>query len=262
MNSIEQPTADLASRLRSNRPTIGIVVKMVAPTTIELAGHLGYDFVIIDTEHGTGGADLSNHIRAADSARIPTLVRVSELGRAEIAWALDAGAAGVIVPQVSTMEAARDAARLSRYPPDGTRGFATSTRAGQQGTVSGKRHLEAALSDTILVVQIESAAGAADAFEILSVDGVSAAWIGLNDLTLEMGHFGDPDHPDVQGALDQIIDASQRTGKPLLIAADTEEEGQEWSHRGIQSLLINFTTIVARSLGDVLNAHRSTQIAK
>lgn len=259
MNSEEWSVTSLASRLRSGERTVGLIAKMIAPAPVELAGYLGFDFVIIDTEHGTGGSDLNHHIRAADSAGVPALVRVSELDRAEIAWSLDGGAAGIAIPQVSTADTAREAVRLSHYPPQGVRGLATSTRAGHQGTVLGTTHLEAAASNTVVVVQIESAIGAANALDIMSVDDVTAVWIGLNDLTLEMGHFGHPDHPDVERAVNQIIEASQRSRKPLLAIADSEEEGRYWSGRGVHSLLINFTTIAARSLGALLKAHQSTQ---
>ncbi|MCA4132534.1 HpcH/HpaI aldolase/citrate lyase family protein [Arthrobacter sp. M4] len=252
----------LSEKLGSGRPVVGLIVKMVAPAPIELAGHLGFDFALIDTEHGVGGADLDNHIRAADSVGLPALVRVGELNRSDIARALDSGAAGVAVPQVSTREEALQAVSLAHYPPMGSRGLATSTRAGRQGTVPGGAHIQKANAETVVVVQIESEAGVANALEIMNVPGVSAVWIGLTDLTLEMGHLGNPGHPDVQAALESILDAAERTNTPVLMIADSDEEGQQWTERGIPGLLVNFTTIISRSLRQILGAHRSEQLQR
>lgn len=254
--------ASLSQMLGSGHPLVGLIVKMVAPAPLELAGHLGFDFALIDTEHGVGGSELDNHIRAADSAALPVLVRVGDLNRSEIARALDAGAAGVAVPQVSTREEAVQAVRLAHYPPLGSRGLAVSTRAGRQGIVPGATHLERARAGTVVVVQIESAVGASNARKIMEVPGISAVWIGLTDLTLEMGHLGDPGHPEVQDALRSILDAARRTNTPLLIIADSEEEGRPWIERGIQGLLVNFTTIIARSLRLMLEAHHSAQFER
>lgn len=234
-------------------------MKMNSPASVELTGHLEFDLVIIDTEHGiSGGADLDHHLRAADATGVPGIVRVSTLNRSEIQHALDGGAAGIVVPQVDSVEVARQAVRLSHYPPFGDRGLATSTRAGHQSTVATAAHLSAARENTVVVVQIESRAGVADADAILSVEGVSALWIGLSDLSLDLGHWGEYDHPIVAEAIDTVLRAADRAGVPLMVIADKEADGQLWSERGAQVLLITLLSALTRGLRELQDSHRRT----
>jgi 4-hydroxy-2-oxoheptanedioate aldolase len=249
----------LATRLREGENLVGLIVKMSAPVNVELAGHVGYDVVVIDTEHGaSGGIELDHHIRAADSVGIPVLVRVGTLDRVEIARALDAGATGIIVPQVESAEEARAAVSLSHYPPFGRRGFATSTRAGNHGTTPGAHHLAEARANTMVVVQIESRAGVDNVREILDVDGVSAVWLGLADLSLELGAFGNLDNPQVAAAIDTVVESTDLAGMPLIVIADNENDGMHWTSRGARVLLVNFLTVAANSLKQLRITHQLT----
>ena len=249
----------LASMLRHKRPLVGVIMKMNSPASIELTGYLGFDLVVIDTEHGVGGgSDLDHHLRAADAAGVPAIVRVSTLNRSEIQYALDGGAAGVVVPQVDSASAATQAVRLAHYPPFGERGLATSTRAGRQGTVATASHLSRARDNTVVVAQIESAVGVANADAILGVDGISAVWIGLSDLSLDLGHWGEYDHPVVADAISTILKAADRAGVPLMVIADQEADGKRWAERGAQVLLINLLTVLTRGLRELQDSHRRT----
>ncbi len=256
MNDVEWGDS-VASRLRDGENLVGVIVKMSAPVNVELSGHLGFDFVLIDTEHGlTGGTELEHHIRAADSAGVPVLVRVGQLDRAEIARALDAGAEGIIVPQVESAEEARKIVSLSHYPPYGRRGFATSTRAGSHGTTPAAHHLVEARSNTLVIVQIESQAGVQNVREILSVEGISGVWLGLSDLSLELGELGNLQHPLVTHAVDEVVAAADEVGIPLVVIADNEHDGNYWVSRGAQVLLVNFLTVVANSLKKLRISHQ------
>ncbi|MDQ6752947.1 MAG: aldolase/citrate lyase family protein [Actinomycetota bacterium] len=256
-------SSPLADRLRQRQPLVGLILKMTNPAGVELAGHLGFDLVLIDTEHGlNGGAELDHHLRAAEAARIPALVRMGTGGRAEIQRALDGGAAGIIIPQVDSAAAAREAVSLAHYPPFGGRGLATSTRAGRQGTVDTPAYLTDARKNTVVIAQIESRAGVANAAEILAVEGISAVWIGLSDLSLDLGHFGQPDHPFVAAAVDAIIQAAQDANMPLMVIADTAEDGEKWIDRGAQVLLVNLLSILARGLRTLKDAHHTARIER
>lgn len=246
----------LAARLREGERLVGLIIKMPAPAHVELAGHLSFDLVIVDTEHGISGAgDLDHHLRAADAAGIPVLVRLPALDRGAMQYALDGGAAGVIVPGVDSAETAREAVRLAHYPPFGTRGLATSTRAGHQTTVSTATHLDNARTNTIVIVQLESKKAAENAKEILAVEGVSAVWIGLSDLSVELGKFGQFDDPEVAAAVTNIVEATRDAKLPLFVIADNEADAQQWQESGAQVLLINLLTIVARALRNLRTSH-------
>lgn len=260
---MSRPTFDLAARLEQAPGMVGVILKMSAPATVELVGHLGFDLVIIDTEHGHGsGAELEHHIRAADSASLPALVRVSGLHRTEVARALDAGAAGVIIPQVDSRAMAEEAVRLAHYPPLGRRGMATSTRAGEQGTVPGLRHIADAHRRTVVVAQIESELGVQRSEEILAVDGLSAVWLGLTDLTLDMGHLGDLDEPRVAAAIRSVTQTVKAADLPLMIIADSAADGGAWAARGANVLLVNLLTTLARGLEDLKAAHRASHLGE
>ncbi|MEN2742694.1 aldolase/citrate lyase family protein [Microbacterium sp. X-17] len=259
MGQMMAPQLNLADQFLAKENLIGVILKMPSPASVELVGGLGFDFVIIDTEHGpAGGSELDNHIRAADAAGIPVVVRVSTLSRTEIQRALDGGAAGVVVPQVDTAAMAEEAVRLAHYPPFGARGLATSTRAGRQGTVPTAKHLARARKETIVIVQIESRAGVSNADAILAVEGVSAVWLGLSDLTLDLGHFGEYTHPDVASAIDYTVCAAKRADIPFVIIADSPSDGAHWIDRGAQVLLVNVLTVLSRGLAWLKNAHHST----
>jgi 4-hydroxy-2-oxoheptanedioate aldolase len=253
----------LAGRLHTGDNLVGLILKMSAPAMVELGGFLGFDLAIVDTEHGiAGGTELDHHVRAADAAGIPVIVRVSMLNRPEIQRALDGGAVGIIVPQVESAQQAREAVGYAHYPPFGGRGLATSTRAGHHGTVPTLDYLRDARENTVVVVQIESRAGVENAAEILAVPGVSAIWIGLSDLLLDLGHFGDMAHPDVVAAVSTVVQTAAEAGIPLLVIADTEKDAAVWIGKGAQVLLINLLTVVARGLRTLKNSHQAAQIER
>jgi 4-hydroxy-2-oxoheptanedioate aldolase len=246
----------LAARLRDGNRLVGLITKMPAPAHVELAGHLNFDLVIVDTEHGIAGAsELDHHLRAADATGIPALVRLPALDRGAAQHALDGGAAGVIIPGVDSVETAQEAVRLAHYPPFGTRGLATSTRAGHQTTLTTATHLDNARTNTMVVLQLESKRAAENARKILAVEGVSAVWIGLSDLSVELGKFGQFDDPEVAAAIASIVDATRDAELPLFVIADNETDAQQWGSDGAQVLLINLLTIAARGLGNLRTSH-------
>jgi 4-hydroxy-2-oxoheptanedioate aldolase len=135
----------LAGRLAAHEPLTALLVKMPCAREIESAGHTGFDLVVIDTEHGPGGGfELEHHLRAADAAGLPALVRVPSADPAGIGAVLDAGATGVVVPHVLDARGAAGVVAAAHYPPRGRRGFALSTRAGGYGAAGWHEHLERA----------------------------------------------------------------------------------------------------------------------
>lgn len=247
-------TPPLATRIARGDTVYGIIVKMPAPAMIEMAGHIGFDFVVIDTEHGTAdNTELETHLRAADSASIPVLVRIGANDPLSTLRVLDAGATGVIVPHVASADEAQQAVRHAHYPPIGSRGLAVSTRAGHHGTVPLQQHLAAAAANTIVVAQIEDKDAARRAAQIADVPGLNAVWIGPSDLSLSMGLPGRMDHPEVVAAVDQIAaDVIASTDCALCVLVDTPEEAANWRQRGARIVLFNSTTMLADSMRGIL----------
>jgi 4-hydroxy-2-oxoheptanedioate aldolase len=242
------------------RPLLGLIVKMPAAATVELAGHAGFDFVMIDTEHGSSDmTELEHHVRAGDCAGIRALVRVSGAGSPDILRALDAGAHGIVVPHVTSPDDVRRATARTRYPPGGRRSLALSTRAGRYGTRSVDEHLDAARRDIDLIIQIEDAEALDLVPAILAVEGLDGVFIGPTDLSASLGWPGQLDHPVVSWAVEQTADAilAART-LSLCVLATGEEDARAWIERGADVVLLNAPSLLAGRLTAIVNALEPT----
>ncbi len=231
----------------AERPQLGIIVKMPAAATIELAGCFGFDFAVIDAEHGPGDmSEIEHHVRAADSTGIRALVRVPNARSPDILRALDAGACGVVVPHVTSPEDARDAVTHVRYPPEGRRSLALSTRAGRHGTRPVEEHLEAAQRELTLIAQIEDAEALERVPEILGVEGLDGIFVGPADLSASMGRPGELDDPLVSGAIERVVaETLARPRIALCALAGDEGEGRAWIGRGARLVLFNAPALMA-----------------
>ena len=249
-------------RLRAKACLLGLLVKMPAQALIELSAYVGFDFVVIDTEHGSADHDqLEHHVRAADAVSMPTLIRVPSLEPGLIGRALDCGANGVIFPHISSPEAAERAVRVAHYPPRGDRGLATSTRAGRHGTISVERHLRRSANRTVVVAQIEDAEAVNHARAIADTPGLDCVWIGPNDLSLSMAL--PRAHPDVAQAERQIIDGVRESnGAALAVVANGAEDGSAWIAAGASVVIFASPPVLTAPLRAMVEAIRSTQAAE
>jgi 2-keto-3-deoxy-L-rhamnonate aldolase RhmA len=241
---------------KSQRPVLGLIVKMPAASTIELAGHAGLDFALIDTEHGSNDmAEVEHHIRAADSAGISVLVRVSDAQSPDILRALDAGAAGIVVPHVKSAADVQRAVARTHYPPLGQRSLALSNRAGRYGTRSVDEHLELSRERTALIVQVEDAEALPNVDDILSVEGLTGVFIGPTDLSASLGRPGRLEDPIVADAIDSIADAVlARPDLTLCVIAADEPEAEAWIDRGARMILLNAPALMAQRLRAITEA--------
>lgn len=245
----------IAERLRAREGLVGVVLKMPAPALAELAGHVGLDLIVLDTEHGPNGADLlEQHLRAADSAEIPVLVRISANDRTQILAALDAGAAGIIVPHVNTAEEAAAAVRAAHYPPLGDRGFALTTRAGRYGTRRPDFHLGDAAEHTTVIVQIEDVAAIPHVAAIAATPRLDAIWVGPSDLSLSLGRPSQFSHPDVVAAVDQIEEQIRLArNAQLCVIVRNEEDARSWRRRGAGIVLFGALDIIADRFAELVS---------
>ena len=180
-----------ADRVRSGHPLLGALLRMPNESMVELAGLVGLDFVVIDTEHGPGDQlALAQHITAATANGLATVVRVSR--PEEILRALDLGANGILAPHISTVGQARELVSAAHYPPLGRRGFAAYTRAGRYGLTPPAEH-HARSGQTVILAMIEDPLGLAAAAEIAGVDGIDGLMLGPADFAVELGVLGTTD---------------------------------------------------------------------
>jgi 2-keto-3-deoxy-L-rhamnonate aldolase RhmA len=186
-------------------PRLGAWVKLTAPETVELLAVAGVDFVVIDAEHGTIDVrTMSTMIGLARGCGVAPFVRVAGTAPRDVQIPLDAGAAGLFVPQVDDADRARDAVRATRFPPLGRRGASTSGRAGRWGLEVLSDHLHSGNTEVRLVVQAESVGALAAIGEIGTVPGVDAVFLGPVDLAVS-GSFpaGDRRLADLVGTAER-----------------------------------------------------------
>lgn len=221
---------------------MGVNVQTTSPENVEMAGAAGYDFVIIDCEHGVMSMDRTvEMLRAADASGITPIVRVPEQSAGAIMRALDCGAMGVIVPGVGSRaqaEAAVAAAKYRARDNAGARGACPSTRANWHLVGDWPAFVEWSNAQTMVWLLIESPEGVANIDAILEVPGIDAIVPGPFDLAQAMGHNGDMRHPQVVDALKKVVQAARRrkieTVAVLLAsnAAELEQETAFWRGAG------------------------------
>lgn len=188
------------------------MVTLPSPELIETLSHVGYDWLFIETEHAPLLAEaVQNIVRTA--AATPCLIRISRGDEISIKRALDAGAAGIIVPQVNSAAHARLIVSYAKYAPQGSRGIGLS-RASLYG-LNFAEYLSQANSGTTVVVQAEHIDAVENIEEICEVDGVDAVLIGPYDLSASMGKTGRLDDPEVVGAINHVRDVCLEKGMRL-----------------------------------------------
>jgi len=206
----------LKKRLQAGRKALGCWLFTDNNIAAEIIGHAGYDFVIIDHEHGFGGlAGAVGQLQALQAFSATVLMRVASNDPVLIKRALDLGVEGIMVPMIESAAAARAAVAACRYPPEGIRGNAVSVvRAGDYGH-RATDYLETANRNVFVLCQIETPKAVDNIPEIAAVDGVDALFIGPADLAATAGHPGEPRHADVAALHARAEAAVRATGKPL-----------------------------------------------
>jgi 2-keto-3-deoxy-L-rhamnonate aldolase RhmA len=206
----------LKTRLSAGEVAFAFWSHLVSPSACELLAQAGFDAVLIDMEHGSGSyTEAIAQMRAVQGAGCTSLLRVPWNDPVEIKRALDAGAAGIMVPAVSSAAEARAAVSACRYPPRGTRGAAPGViRASGYGRQAADyaRTIDEAL---LVIVQIETVAGVEAVDEIAAVDGVDMLFAGPMDLSGDAGLLGEFEHPEVVAMIERIEEAAGRHGRLL-----------------------------------------------
>ena len=202
----------LRARVLAGEATLGTFIGTASPVTAEVCAAAGFDWLLLDLEHGAGGEEqVRATVPAAAAYGVPTVVRVESDARIRVGRVLDAGAAGVMLPRLDTADQVRAAMAHLYYPPRGDRGVATYNRACRFGLDPGA--LDRANDEVLGVVQIESAQAVAGAEVIASIDGVDVLFVGPRDLSHDLGVPGQVTAPVFVDALDQVRLAAHKHGK-------------------------------------------------
>jgi 4-hydroxy-2-oxoheptanedioate aldolase len=238
-----------------------------SPALIEMTAYAGFDFSIIDNEHGSASIETTEHmLRAARAAGMPALVRCLEH---DIARTLDAGAMGVQIPMIQSVEHARAVAAKVRYPRlkgfagvSGARGAATSVRAHGYGAFGGQAANAHSNEHVTLVLMLESVEAIDQAAEIAAVPGVDCVFIGPNDLAHSMGYENQFYDPAVQAQIERAVRAIAGTGKCAGVLALSPEDEQRYAAWGASYFAATVTGVITKALKDAAVAGRSGEKAK
>jgi len=247
----------LPALLRDGRPLAGMFIGLPSPALVEMSGHAGFDFVIIDNEHGPASIETTEHmLRAARASGIAPVVRTQE---SEILRILDIGASAIQVPQV---ESAAQAARIvaaAKYPPLGSRGAAFSTRAAGYGFFGGTAHVNTSNEGIAVIVMAETQRALDDLDAILAVPGIDAVFFGPNDLSFSLGHPGQMTHPAVVGAIERGIDRALGAGVAPGVLATSPDDFHRWAKRGARYLPMVITGLIGGAMRDAIAGCRAAR---
>jgi len=222
---------DFRRKLREN--VFGIFSKTTDSSLIEIFGLAGFDFIILDNEHGyTNYETLKNHIRAAELNNLIPIVRVANHQTENISKSLDIGAYGIQVPNVNSKHQAEIAVKASKFFPKGERGVCGYVRAAQFSGLE-KRHYFGHANNALVMIQVEGKEGLSNIDEILEVGGIDVLFVGPNDLAQSLGIPGETMHEEVLKAIDSIIEKGKGREVKIGVFCDTIETAVEWKKKGV-----------------------------
>lgn len=214
----------------------GVFSKTTDSNFIEAIGLAGMDFVIIDQEHGPiHNETLNNHVRAAKVGKMLSVVRVRGVDANAIGAALDSGADGVQVPNISTPEEARAAVEAARFYPLGTRGVCRFVKAAEFGGKPKEEYFSGA-NEKLVVLQVEGTQGIENLDEILKVEGFDILFVGPYDLSQSIGIPGQVDHPRMEEMMNEVAKKAKKEGKKLGTFADKTSTAQKLVEAGFEYL--------------------------
>ncbi len=248
----------LKRRLKEGETLSGCWLNLGSSVTAEIAGQAGFDWLLIDLEHGAGTEQEALHqLQAIEHTPAASVVRVESCERQRIHRVLDLGAEGIMCPRINNGGEARKFASALRYPPDGNRGVARIVRASGFG-----RHFSDYYRDqneNILgVMQVETIEVLEHLNEVAAIDAVDVLFVGPADLSMALGVFGQFDHPEFKKALGATVSAARNAGKAAGILLSNPDDYTVYQDMGMQMIACGAdTTFVehgARAIVDKLKA--------
>ena len=225
---------NLKKRLKNGETLHGCWLNLGSALTAEIVGLSGFDWVLIDLEHGAGTEkEALGQIQALQHTPAGILVRVESAEPQRIHRILDMGAEGVMCPKINNLSEAKKVDNGLHYPPMGQRGVAKMVRA-TQFAQNFQSYYETSQENILGIVQIETKEALSHLDEIAHLDGVDVLFIGPADLTMELGIFGQFDHPVYLEAVENTIAAATKAGKATGILFFNPEEYTKYHQMGIR----------------------------
>jgi 4-hydroxy-2-oxoheptanedioate aldolase len=229
--------------LQSSGVALGTFIQTASPESAEVAAASGFDYIILDMEHGSFGIDsLVNLIRAVQVGGSTPVVRLPDDSESGILKALDAGAIGILIPGISNAEQVRKVTKAARYAPLGTRGACPRTRATAHGLHDWKHHVEWSNQNIMVWIIVETLEGFKNLEEILTTPGLDGAGFGHFDLAQAMGLEGQTHHPDVNRKIEEAMRIAQKNKVEIQVhlfessPKEIEEAAKRWVKFGVRIL--------------------------
>jgi 4-hydroxy-2-oxoheptanedioate aldolase len=229
----------LKKKLKKGQVCFGTFIRL-GPAAVEILGHAGWDFVVLDMEHGVFDfTNVEHMIRAARCAGITSLVRVPEPNPSYIMRVVDAGAEGVQIPQVDTAQMAKLVSQAARYFPEGKRGLCSYVRAAGYSAIPPDVHMATSNDEVLTVVHIEGEAAASQIKDIVETPGIDVIFLGPWDLSQSLGVPGKTKDPRVIEVMEKVIAACKGKGIILGTFVREVEDAKRWIDLGIQYMMLS-----------------------
>lgn len=231
----------LKEKLNAGKPTLGPFVGFPSPAIVETMGWIGFDFVVIDCEHGPIDYETAEHmIRAAELSGTTPIVRIGLNAQQHIQRYMEAGAQGVLIPLINNGAEAKAVVDSVKYPPMGKRG-AFSGRSAQFGMQALADYVKEANEETFVGLQIETPEGIENADEIIATPHADAIFLGPGDLSLNFGVPGQQEHEKVVETIDGLVKKIIAAGKHPGTLGNYPEHAKFWNDRGVNWLISSAT---------------------
>lgn len=256
----------IQQRIRSGKLLTGTFLNLGSSLTAEMAGLAGFDWVVVDLEHGSGDhPNLLVQLQALSGTSAVPLVRVAGNDPVLCKRALDLGPAGIMVPWINSKEEALKAVAAVRYPPIGLRGVAAMNRACGFG-LSFDDYFQSANTEVTMLAQIETGQAVDNVKDIASVDGVDVLFIGPLDLSVSLGIVKQFDHPDMRSARAKVVAACREHGKAAGILLSNASQIEETIAEGFTFVGLGSDGAAAAlglaKIANALNESKSNQKTK
>lgn len=241
------PTNRFKQALSRRRPQFGLFLGMASPISAEVLATCGYDFLLIDAEHGVNDTrSIQTQLQAMAPHPVECLVRPANHDPSIIKQILGTGAQTLLVPMVDTAEQARAIVASMHYPPKGIRGVGTGLeRASRWNACSD--YLNRAGDELCLIVQVETITALENLEEIVSIEGVDGVFIGPSDLAASMGYLGQVSHPEVKKAISDALSRVAAAGKAAGMFCADAAQAASYQESGATFLAMGADTVLLRN---------------
>lgn len=231
----------LKEKIRKKENTLGIFQVLGDASITEIIGYAGYDYVLIDSEHGPFDVESAQHlIRAAKLAGTTPLVRVKDKARNSVLKMLDVGAMGLVIPNIHEVSEIKQLVKYGKYYPIGERGFGSTSGNTYLTADYTKQGIESLFQthndETLMIPQCETKESLDNIEEIAQVDGVDGIFIGPYDLSVSLGIPGRTEDALIIEAVKRVIKACEVAGKFTIIYTDNMESIQKNFDLGVNSV--------------------------